>query len=538
MPKWWKLFNCVVVIHFTYVTSLPSSEDVTLILSHLHNVSVTGNTDRSLCNEWASSACSKLLPDMTIQWRTMERTSLSFTHLGPLTEGIQPSPTANHSTTPWKVLPLARRTAAPLKRQHARQMEISAPTSLDHLPNPGDPSLAKATLWRTQWEQGGWETVRRAWVIRPRPDHRQIPSEMTRWAPLPLETSRTPMADATLLYRLDLVSSGTEAAVCPSTRRDHAASKTMAPSTVSDPPRCAYLRCGTQVPCLRWKWTLRRPVWGQLIGLTRIVWITLRWLERGRNSTGTWVTVGSWRAWVPIVPQWAPSDPPTVFLAPLDPRMWGTGIAVDAEVWSHIFFRIDLVVVTRLSWEFLFTNSCFVCFQEFSRGQSSGRWCLAGLRGAWPLLPRQETGCLRHHVEHAGREGSSWKLSSGPSFQILGSIKVSLTLRAFRTTWTISSFQQTLNLHKMFTLLGSRKAVLTGSIRVLRSDQMCCVHNLVKLSLLCICTQEGVGNPSAGDTGSSLRHALRSRTWRFVSNCVCAKGSHLVLLRSVFCTVQ
>lgn len=288
--------------------------------------------DRSPCNVWASSACPKLLLDMTIQWQTMERTPLSFIHLGPLTEGIQLSLTADRSAPLWKMPPPAKRTAVLLKCQHAGQREISAPTSLDRLPNPGDPSLAKATLWTTQREQGGWGTAKRAWVTQPRPDPRQTPSETTRRLPPPalevvqaLGTSRTPMADAALLYRLDPVSSGTEAAVCPSMKGDHAASRAIAPSTVSDPPRCVCLRCSTWEPCPRWRWTLRRPVWGQLIGLTRIVWITLRWLERGRNSTGTWVTVGSWRAWVPIVPQWAPWDPPTVFLAPSDPRMWGTG---------------------------------------------------------------------------------------------------------------------------------------------------------------------------------------------------------------------
>lgn len=333
------------------------------------------NADRWLCNERASSACPKLVPNMIIQWRTMERTSLSITHLRPLTEGIQPSLTAGRSAPLWKMGPPARTTAAPSGCQHAKQREMSAPTSLDHLPNPGDPSLAKATLWRTRWELGGWGTARRAWATRPRLDPRQTRSEMTRRLPLQavpapqgvqaLGTSRSPTADPSLLSRQDPVCSGTGAAVCPSMRGDHAASRATAPSTVSDPPRYVCLRWGTWEPCPHWRWTLRRPAWGQLIGLTRIVWIMLRWPERGRNSTGTWVTVGSWRAWVLIVPRWAPWDPPTVFLAPSDPRMWGTGTvhtdnAAIAIVWSHISFQIDLFFLTRLPCKCFLTNTICV----------------------------------------------------------------------------------------------------------------------------------------------------------------------------------
>lgn len=43
--------------------------------------------------------------------------------------------------------------------------------------------------------------------------------------------------------------------------------------------------------------------------------------------------------------------------------------------------------------------------QEFPGGQPAGKWCLARGRGVGPPLPGQESGCLRRHVEHAGREG-------------------------------------------------------------------------------------------------------------------------------------
>lgn len=54
-------------------------------------------------------------------------------------------------------------------------------------------------------------------------------------------------------------------------------------------------------------------------------------------------------------------------------------------------------------------------------------------------------------------------------FKYWSATKVALTLRAFRTTWTTSSFLQTLSLHKTFTLSGSRKAVLTGAPCSVRS---------------------------------------------------------------------
>lgn len=110
----------------------------------------------------------------------------------------------------------------------------------------------------------------------------------------------------------------------------------------------------------------------------------------------------------------------------------------------------------------------------------------------------------------------------------------------------ISYFQQTLNLHRTFILLGSRKVVLTGmfclisimisaykrdySIRAVKLKKnttvyvTACVH---------VCVQEGVGDPSSGDSGTLLRHAVCSITWCFVSHRICQKRSHLVLLRSV-----
>lgn len=48
-----------------------------------------------------------------------------------------------------------------------------------------------------------------------------------------------------------------------------------------------------------------------------------------------------------------------------------------------------------------------------------------------------------------------------------------------------------------------------------------------------LCVQEGVGDPSSGDSGTLLRHAVRSISWCFVSHCICQKRPHLVLLRSV-----
>lgn len=44
-------------------------------------------------------------------------------------------------------------------------------------------------------------------------------------------------------------------------------------------------------------------------------------------------------------------------------------------------------------------------FQELSGGQCAGKWCPTRGRGAGPLLPWQESGHIRSHVEHAGREG-------------------------------------------------------------------------------------------------------------------------------------
>lgn len=43
--------------------------------------------------------------------------------------------------------------------------------------------------------------------------------------------------------------------------------------------------------------------------------------------------------------------------------------------------------------------------QELSGGQRAGKRCPAWSRGAGPLLPRQASGDLRHHVEHARGEG-------------------------------------------------------------------------------------------------------------------------------------
>lgn len=53
-----------------------------------------------------------------------------------------------------------------------------------------------------------------------------------------------------------------------------------------------------------------------------------------------------------------------------------------------------------------------------------------------------------------------------------------------------------------------------------------------------MCVQEGVGDPSSGDSGTLLRHAVCSITWCFVSNCICPKRSHMVLLRSVLPIIQ
>lgn len=42
-----------------------------------------------------------------------------------------------------------------------------------------------------------------------------------------------------------------------------------------------------------------------------------------------------------------------------------------------------------------------------------------------------------------------------------------------------------------------------------------------------------MGDPSSGDSGTSLHPPVWGIAWRSVSDCVCEKGFHMVLLRSV-----
>lgn len=67
-------------------------------------------------------------------------------------------------------------------------------------------------------------------------------------------------------------------------------------------------------------------------------------------------------------------------------------------------------------------------------------------------------------------------------------------------------------------------------VELLRLCQGC----TVSYTSVCVTSvQEGVGDPSSGDSGAVLRHAVRSVTWCSVSHCVRQKRPHLVLLGSV-----
>lgn len=121
--------------------------------------------------------------------------------------------------------------------------------------------------------------------------------------------------------------------------------------------------------------------------------------------------------------------------------------------------------------------------KEFPGGQFAGNWCPAWSWGIGPLFPGQERWRLRSHVEHAGRKGrrkTSISLNKNLILTFLKKIKRNILLKSiqqlecnrsllfyrnFQPIWMISSCQQIVKLHKIFTLLASRRGVLTGPFR-------------------------------------------------------------------------